>query len=293
MKILFIGCVQFSETILNKLINIGKLPVAVCTLDISSFNSDHTNLAPLCEQNNIDYKYTKNINSEENLNWVKQYYPDVIFCIGGSYLLKKELLSIPSFGVVGYHPSILPFNRGRHPIIWALVLGLDKTGSTFFFMDEDADSGDIISQKIVSISETDDAKSLYEKLSKIAINQIEEIVYNLEDNKINRIPQDLTLSNMWRKRKIIDGKIDWRMSSSSIYNLVRGLTHPYVGSHFEYKNNIIKVWKAEIIIYDKKNIEPGKVLDIVNGNPIVKTSDSAILLKEFDPRIDLIEGEYL
>ena len=50
-------------------------------------------------------------------------------------------------GILGYHPSLLPFNRGRHPIIWALALGLKETGSTFFFMDENADTGDIVSQK--------------------------------------------------------------------------------------------------------------------------------------------------
>ena len=52
---------------------------------------------------------------------------------------------------MGYHPAELPYNRGRHPIIWALALGLKSTASTFFYMKEGADDGDIISQEIVKL----------------------------------------------------------------------------------------------------------------------------------------------
>ena len=58
--------------------------------------------------------------------------PDIIFCFGWSRLIKEELLKIPKKGVVGYHPAMLPKNRGRHPLIWALALGIKTTGSTFF-----------------------------------------------------------------------------------------------------------------------------------------------------------------
>ena len=64
-------------------------------------------------------------------------------------------------GVLGYHPTKLPANRGRHPLIWSLVLGLKQSASTFFFLDQDADSGDIISQKDFEILNTDDALALY------------------------------------------------------------------------------------------------------------------------------------
>ena len=59
----------------------------------------------------------------------------------------KESLGFVHLEVIGFHLAAMPANRGRHPIIWALVLGLQETASTFFFMDEGADSGDIISQE--------------------------------------------------------------------------------------------------------------------------------------------------
>ena len=53
--------------------------------------------------------------------------------------------------------------------------------------------------------------------------------------------QDHNLSNFWRKRNYLDGRIDWRMSAKSIHNLVRGLTRPYLGAEFIYDANTIKV----------------------------------------------------
>jgi methionyl-tRNA formyltransferase len=69
-------------------------------------------------------------------------------------------------GVAGYHPTKLPMNRGRHPLIWALALRLKNSVSTFFFMNEGADSGDILSQVDFKILYQDDAQSLYDKTIK-------------------------------------------------------------------------------------------------------------------------------
>ena len=96
----------------------------------------------MCRKNNIPVRYTPSINSEEVIGWISDLAPDVIFCFGWSQLFKKKLLNIASLGVIGFHPALLPANRGRHPLIWSLILGLKETGSSFFFMDEGADSGD-------------------------------------------------------------------------------------------------------------------------------------------------------
>ena len=66
-------------------------------------------------------------------------------------MIKKKLLSLPRLGVIGFHPASIPQNRGRHPIIWSLVLGLKNISSTFFFMNTKADAGNIITQKGIII----------------------------------------------------------------------------------------------------------------------------------------------
>ena len=221
MKILFIGTVEFSKIALQKLIELNAQVVGVCTKVKSEFNSDFADLRPLCEKNKIPYKFTDNINSEDNYNWIKSFNPDVIFCFGWSNLLKKNILTLAPMGVLGFHPSELTKNRGRHHLIWALVLGLKKSASTFFFMNEGTDSGKILSQKKFDILENDDAQILYDKFVNIALLQIEEFLPQLEKKTYQTIKQNDEASNTWRKRTKIDGQINFRMSSQAIYNLVR------------------------------------------------------------------------
>jgi len=101
-------------------------------------------------------------------------------------------------------------------------------------MDEGADTGDILSQKVIKINKSDDAQSLYQKIIKVSLKQIENLLQVLESNNYVLTPQDKNTGNIWRKRKFEDGRIDWRMSAENIHNFVRGLTKPYVGAHFEY-----------------------------------------------------------
>ena len=240
----------------------------------------------------IPYKYVDNINSKDNYNWIKSLSPDIIFCFGWSNLLKKNILRLAPMGVLGFHPSELPKNRGRHPLIWALALGLKKSASTFFFMDEGIDSGEILSQKSFDISSNDDAQSLYNKMANNALQQIEEFLPQLEKN-YQTIKQNDEVSNIWRKRVKTDGRIDFRMESQAIYNLVRALSKPYVGAHIKYNEKEIIVWKVEIVENKQNNIESGKVLDINEDKILVKTYDGAIRIThhEFEKIPNI--GEYL
>ena len=293
MRVVFIGTVEFSKTSLKKLIDMDVQVVGVCTREKSNLNADFSDLTPLCIKNKIPYRLIDDINSNDNINWIKSLAPDIIFCFGWSSLLKKELLSLPPNGVLGYHPAKLPQNRGRHPLIWSLVLGLEESASTFYFMDEGADSGDILSQKDFEITENDDARTLYDKISGLALAQIEEFVPKLINKTFNVIKQNHKISNTWRKRTKLDGEIDFRMKSEAIYNLVRALTRPYIGAHVNYKDKDIIIWKVRVIEYPNINIESGKVINSSIDSITVKTQDGAIEILEHEfnkiPKI----GEYL
>ncbi len=294
MKIVFIGTVRFSEIMLRKLVGLKAEVAHVFTKQASTLNSDFTDLRTFCREAGIPYSYVRSINLKQNIDLIKNIAPDAVFCFGWSELLKPELLRIPKMGVIGYHPALLPQNRGRHPLIWALVLGLRETGSTFFFMKKGADNGDILSQRKVRISYQDDAASLYIKIASSAAQQLTEFLPLLKGNKIIKIKQNNVKATYWRKRTINDGVIDWRMSSFSIYNLVRALTHPYPGAHFIYKGEEVKVWNAkEVKLFGCANIEPGKVLRAYSKKRfLIKAGDNCILIK-VDVDLPINKGDYL
>ena len=293
MRIVFVGAVEFSRSVLDYLLSLHASVVGVCTLRNSKSNADHVDLASTCESNSIPWTYAEDINSAEALAWISEKAPDVIFCFGWSRLLKHDLLALAPLGVIGFHPSALPANRGRHPLIWALVLGLRNTASTFFFMDVGADSGDILSQDPVEIDDVDDARTLYEKVTKTALAQIGKFLPQLESGGFPRLEQDTRLANTWRKRGQSDGAIDWRMSASAIHNLVRGLSKPYVGAHFENDGREYKVWKTRVVNTEIQNIEPGKVLSSTRSEFVVKCGDAAICLMVTEPSFEPVVGTYL
>lgn len=293
LRIVFIGTVKLSANLLEELLSLQKNVVGICTKSQSAYNSDYQDLGAIASEHKIPCLYTTDINSIESINWIKNLEPDLIFCIGWSQIIHRELLSVSRIGVIGFHPSELPRNRGRHPIVWSIVLGLQRTASTFFFIDEGVDSGDIVSQREIEIDESDDSQGLYEKISSVAAVQIKEIVLQLETSTLQRIKQNSEHSNTWRKRSENDGLIDWRMSAKSIHNLVRGLSAPYVGAHFINKGQVVKVWKSVESLEGEKNIEPGKVIRRTDCGPIIKCGEGSIMLLKTEPELWEPEGEYL
>jgi methionyl-tRNA formyltransferase len=295
MKIVYIGSVEFSAKSLEKLFGIGANVVGVITKSASVVNSDFRDLSEIAANNDTPSHYTKNINSDDTLNWINNLQPDVLMCFGWSNLIKKEVLEVAPIGVIGFHPALLPNNRGRHPLIWAKVLGLKESGNTFFFMDEGADTGDILSQKSFEILPQDDAAVLYQKMTDIAMVQIEEFHSQLVSGNYPKIAQDQTAGNNWRKRGMKDGEIDFRMSTERICNLVRALAKPYVGAHVLFGDQVNTVWTIEEGDgkQDWNNIEPGKVLNIESNKIEVKTGDGSVWLSnhEFEELPEI--GSYL
>ena len=294
MRIVFIGSVLFSKFLLSHLIKKNYNIVGVQTKRRSNFNSDHFNLKTICVSRKIPCRYTNNINSKNSVKWLKKLKPDLILCLGWSNLLKKGVLNIPPYGTIGFHPTKLPLNRGRHPIIWTLALGLRETACTFFYMNQKADAGKIIVQKKIKIYKNDNATTLYKKIIMNSKKLIDNFLPNLKKkNNTNFDYINLKSSNYWRKRSFLDGEIDWRMSAKNIHNLVKSLSYPYPYAHFIFNKKVIKVIKTKIINNNFKNIEPGKIIKNKNKKLIVKCGENSIQLLKTLPKIKVTNNIYL
>ena len=108
MRIIFVGTVNFSLQLLQTAIDERFDIVGVVTSSDKSINADYSELKPICDLHHLPTIAVTDINSSQSLNWVRAKSPDLIFCFGWSRLIKAELLQIPRYGVVGYHPSALP-----------------------------------------------------------------------------------------------------------------------------------------------------------------------------------------
>jgi methionyl-tRNA formyltransferase len=295
LRLVVIGCVKFSQSMLEELVSLKSVEICgVVTKKRSDLNADFVDLATSPGIGRVPVYHSMSNDQEALASWLKARGPDVLFCLGWSSLLKQYVLSIPPLGVVGYHPALLPRNRGRHPIIWALALGLKETGSSFFLMNEGADSGPILSQSHVRILDEDDAASLYAKLELVARQQIRFVIEGLRSGTLDHVPQDPAKATYWRKRGSADGRIDWRMPAEGVHNLVRALSAPYPGAHVEYRGGDVKVWKTRLGRAGLMDVEPGHVL-AVNADEIHVQCGmgTTLLLNCHEFKQPLSAGEYL
>jgi methionyl-tRNA formyltransferase len=288
MRIVFIGAVEFSAHCLKEILKNQGNVVAIFTIADSrtSMHADFANLSEIAQPDNIPIHNVRNINHPHNIQRIQSYRPDIIFVFGWSQLISQTIINIPPRGCIGTHPALLPQNRGRHPIVWALVEGLKETGLTFFSIDEGTDSGDILWQQACPITLEDNAATLYEKIKVLASEGIFELLPLLDHNQARHTPQDSSKATYWRKRTEKDGEIDWTSSRMTTYNLIRALTHPYIGAHTYHQNTAVKIWGAQLSNTPhptQSQQAPGTVIHITSdGHLHVKTADHLLVISEYE-----------
>jgi methionyl-tRNA formyltransferase len=187
---------------------------------------------------------TSNINLPENVERVRSIAPDFIFSFYYRNMITPAVLEIPRRGAFNLHGSYLPRYRGRVPVNWVVINGETETGATLHFMVEKPDAGDIIDQERVAIDFTDTAHDVFAKVTDAAVTVISRAWPLLRDGKAIRTPMDLASGSYFGGRRPADGLIKWNKSAVEIYNLIRGVTHPYPGAFTYLEGKKIFIWQA-------------------------------------------------
>ena len=280
MKIAFIGGVKFSYELLKHILENGWSVSVVFSYDNSKkkFYSDFISFSDLTKKYGINHIKVNNINDEENISLLRNIKPDLILVMGWSQLLKKEIIEIPKFGVIGSHPTELPKYRGRSPIPWSVLKGLDESALTFFLIEEGVDNGDIVAQRKFKITSEDDATSIYEKIISVGKEMLLETLALIEKGQVKRFKQnpEKFIEN-WPKRTPEDGKIDWSKSGKEIHTLIRATTYPYPGAFTFFKESKLIIWKA--LYSNEKSDGVGKIMDISKEGLKVGTGKGVVILQ--------------
>ena len=255
LNICIIGSTMLTDSVINSLIKRKLKPKLILTNFRDSYNNDWVDFKK--KYSSINCYSIKPNNEKKIVYFLKKKKINLLFCVGWSHILSKKILNIPKLLVVGHHPTALPNNRGKHPLVWSIFLGLKATASTFFLMDEGIDTGKIINQRKILIKKNSPVINLYKKVQKVLSTQVFEVIdyiinknYILTSRYVNKkTTRTRIINNYWRKRDENDGKIDFKMTSGAILQLVNSLSKPYVGAHIEFGGKKCKVWKVSI---DKK-----------------------------------------
>jgi methionyl-tRNA formyltransferase len=196
-------------------------------------------------ENNLPVIQPEKIKEESFLKLLKELKPEAMIVVAYGKILPKEILNIPRLGAINLHASLLPKYRGPAPIQWALIKGESITGVTTMLIDEGLDTGPVLMQKEVEITEDDDAMSLSNKLSKLGADLLVETIKKLRKGEIIPAPQSGQPSYT-RMLKKEDGEIDWKADAVEIFNLIRG-AYPWPCAYTFLKGERIKIIKSKVI----------------------------------------------
>ncbi|AJE04090.1 formyltransferase [Geobacter pickeringii] len=197
----------------------------------------------LAERHGIPY-LTTDINEPVNVAKVRELAPDFLFSFYYRNMIKPEVLEIPRRGALNLHGSWLPQYRGRVPVNWAVINGETETGATLHHMVTKPDAGDIVDREKVAIAFTDTAFDVFTKVTEAAVTVIARSYPLLTAGTAPRIPMDLAEGSYFGGRRPADGLIDWTKSAVQVYNLIRGVTHPYPGAFTYLDGKKVIVWSA-------------------------------------------------
>lgn len=275
MKIVFMGTPDFSLQPLKKLIEAGHYVSLVLTREDKKRNRGELSPTPvkeLAQELNIPVLTPSRMKDEALLERLNSEKADFFVVVAYGKILPKEILDMPKFGCINIHASLLPEYRGAAPIQWSIIDGKKKTGITTMLMDEGLDTGDILKQYELPISDNETGGSLFEKLALLGGEAIVDTIDNFNDITPKKQGESTTgYAKMISKSM---GDIDFNKSAIEIERLIRGM-NPWPSAYTNYMGKVLKIWEA-------------KVAENISELPNIKLNENYGKIYSFNNRIFII-----
>lgn len=231
-----------------------------CIKYIIENNPDDIHSIVVTDEDSVVYKkLLENLFNQSkiifNRDFVKNSFEDIgyIFLLWWPYIIEKEIITIPKFGVINTHPSLLPYNRGKHYNFWNLVEDV-PFGVSLHFVDEKIDSGDIVFQSKILKSWEDTGKSLYYKAQEEMINLFKKKYNKIIENRYIKLKQNLDEGSFHYSKELENASqifLDKEYKARDLFNLLRARTFPPYNSCYFFDEG--KKYEIQIQIKGQVN----------------------------------------
>lgn len=213
---------------------------------------------------------------------IRDLSPDLSVVVAYGQILPQALLDVPKHGSLNVHTSLLPRHRGAAPIQWAILSGDSETGVTIMKMDAGLDTGPILSERKISISDSETSQTLHDRLAQIGADLLVDTIPAWVQGQIVPRPQP-DGSTYARKIEKSDGLINWEEPAAAIWRKVRAFT-PWPGA-FTFletagKRRMIKVWEGSIVHVAGV---PGRVGTATRDGIVVGTGTDSFQITTLQP----------
>lgn len=218
------------------------------------------------------------LNDKQLLQYLSWMKPD-IFVVVAYKILSERLLSIPKYGAINLHPSMLPKYRGAAPIQWVLINGDSQTAVTTISLSGKIDAGKILLQKTVDIKIEDNYGTLASRLSKIGANIVVKTLDGIETGTLQGTSQDELKVTLAQKIKSDDCKIDWTKYSDEIHNLIRAFS-PSPGAFTTINNKRMKIYSSSILDSSSDDNKYGEIVICSKNKLAIQTGKGLLEIRE-------------
>jgi len=263
MKLVFCGTPQFAVPSLERLAAAGSFQIELVVTQPDRPQGRGMELtAPPVKQSAQKLglpviqpeKIRKNQEFQSQLSALQ---PEAIIVVGYGRIIPPWMLTLPPYGNINVHASLLPKYRGAAPVQWAIAQGETVTGVTTMLLNEGLDTGDILLQREMTILPEDTSVTLWPRLAAMGAELLVETLDGLRQNRIAPRPQDhgqATLAPILKKE---DGLVDFQRTAAEIYNRLRGF-QPWPGAYAQFRGKGLKFASA-VPAEPQPNLDPGEL----------------------------------
>jgi methionyl-tRNA formyltransferase len=241
-------------------------------------------VAQFCDIKSLEVFQTKNINSPDSIEKLKEAKADLAVVVDFGQILSSEVLKIFLGRCLNIHYSLLPDLRGPDPVRCALLKGYRQTGVTLMKMNEKVDAGEMIEKEVVSVEDRDDYPGLKSKLTDKGVGLLEKFLKNLYyGEKIKYIPQE-SVKGVSYAPKISKEfcRIDWKLSATEVVNRIRALS-PSPGCYMVFPDRGIKIKVVTARAEDVHAGEPGEVIRVDKDSLTVSCGSKGVKILKLQP----------
>jgi methionyl-tRNA formyltransferase len=245
MRIVFCGTPQFAVPALKHLLTQREFEIAgvISQPDRPRGRGKIVSPSPVKEvalAAGLPVHQPEKIRSPEAQKLLQKLAADCVVIIAYGQIIPARLLSIPKYGWINLHASLLPKYRGAAPINWAIANGETKTGVTTMRIDAGMDTGEILLQREIPIGPTETAPELSVRLAEAGAPLVAETLRGLAAGTLAGHAQDHSIATHAPLLKKEDGRIDWTQTAEEIFNRMRGFA-PWPGAYTTFRERTCHV----------------------------------------------------
>ena len=280
MRIAFAGTPVFAATVLAKLLNAQHKIVLVLTQpDRPSgrgLRPAGSAVKDFAVKQGLEVRQPVTLKDSEALDFLAKARPEAIVTAAYGLILPAPMLELAPHKAFNVHASLLPRWRGAAPIQRALLAGDQETGITIIRMEAGLDTGPILAQRSLSITDNDDAQSLHDRLAPMGGDLMVSVLEMLAAGNAREEPQPGGGATYARKIRDDEAVIDWSKPATQIERAVRAF-RPAPGAQTGLRGQRCKVWHARIA---PGCGEPGTVIAIGTDAIRVACGEGAVEITE-------------